>query len=58
MALKLVPYLIIAWTLAGIAYFRYLRAKSPAMLDAMGRVWEPDPGTGAVRPTESGTAER
>lgn len=53
---NLVPYLIIAWTLAGIGYFRYLRAQRPAMLDAMGRVWEPDPGAGGPQPTESGAA--
>ena len=33
---NLLPYLILAGTLAGIGYFRYLRANRPAMLDAMG----------------------
>lgn len=44
---NLVPYLIVAWTLAGIGYFLYLRSRKPEMIDAMGRVWEPDPGSGA-----------
>jgi amino acid transporter len=39
---NLVPYLILAWTLAGIGYFYYIRNKRTEMLDAMGRVWEPD----------------
>jgi amino acid transporter len=39
---SLVPYLIIAWTLGGIGYFFYIRSKRADMLDAMGRVWEPD----------------
>jgi hypothetical protein len=42
----LVADLTLAWTLAGIGYFRYLRANRPAMLDAIGRVWEPDLGAG------------
>jgi amino acid transporter len=39
---SLVPYLIVAWTLAGIGYFFYIRSQRTDMLDAMGRVWEPD----------------
>ena len=38
----LVPYLILAWTLGGIGYFFYIRSRRTDMLDAMGRVWEPD----------------
>ena len=38
----LVPYLILAWTLGGIGYFFYIRNRRTDMLDAMGRVWEPD----------------
>jgi amino acid transporter len=41
---NLVPYLILAWTLGGIGYFLYLARRRPAMVEAMGRVWEPDPG--------------
>ena len=40
---NLVPYLILAWTIGGIGYFWYLARKRPAMVEAMGRVWEPDP---------------
>jgi amino acid transporter len=39
---SLVPYLILAWTLGGIGYFFYIRNRRSDMLDAMGRVWEPD----------------
>jgi amino acid transporter len=39
---NLVPYLILAWTLGGICYFFYIRNRRSDMLDAMGRVWEPD----------------
>jgi amino acid transporter len=41
---NLVPYLILAWTIGGIGYFLYLARRRPAMVEAMGRVWEPDPG--------------
>jgi len=41
---NLVPYLILAWTIGGIGYFLYLTRRRPAMVEAMGRVWEPDPG--------------
>jgi hypothetical protein len=44
---NLVPYLIVAWTLGGIGYFWYLARRRPAMIEAMGRVWEPDPGPAA-----------
>jgi hypothetical protein len=37
-----VPYLILAWTIGGIGYFFYIRSRRTDMLDAMGRVWEPD----------------
>ncbi len=40
---NLVPYLILAWTLGGVAYFLYIRSRRTEMLDAMGRVWEPAP---------------
>jgi hypothetical protein len=40
---NLVPYLIVAWTLGGVAYFYYIRTRRTDMLDAMGRVWEPAP---------------
>jgi amino acid transporter len=39
---RIVPYLIVAWTIAGIVYFGYIRRRKTEMLDAMGRVWEPD----------------
>jgi hypothetical protein len=39
---NLVPYLILAWTIGGIGYFFYIRSRRTDMLDAMGRVWEPD----------------
>jgi len=51
---NLVPYLIVAWTLAGIGYFLYLRSRKPEMIDAMGRVWEPDPGPGAGETSQIG----
>jgi hypothetical protein len=38
---NLVPYLIVAWTIAGVSYFFYIRSHRTDMLDAMGRVWEP-----------------
>jgi amino acid transporter len=39
---RLVPYLLVAWLIIGIVYFRVLRRRSPQLVDAMGRVWEPD----------------
>jgi hypothetical protein len=39
---RLVPYLIVAWVIAGIGYFLFLARRRPAMVEAMGRVWEPD----------------
>ena len=47
---NLVPYLIVAWTVGGIGYFLYLASKRPAMVEAMGRVWEPDTGQAAASP--------
>jgi amino acid transporter len=47
---NLVPYLIVAWTIAGIGYFLYLARKRPALVEAMGRVWEPDTGQADVTP--------
>ena len=44
----LVPYLIVAWTVGGVGYFLSLASKRPAMVEAMGRVWEPDTGQAAV----------
>jgi amino acid transporter len=38
----LVPYLIVAWILGGVGYFLYLKSRKPALVEAMGRVWEPD----------------
>jgi amino acid transporter len=40
----LVPYLILAWTIGGLGYYYYIRNRRTDMLDAMGRVWEPDMG--------------
>ncbi len=40
----LVPYLIVVWIAAGAGYFLYLKSRKPAMVEAMGRVWEPDLG--------------
>jgi amino acid transporter len=42
---RLVPYLIVVWVLAGLVYFRVLRRRRPQLVDAMGRVWEPDATT-------------
>jgi amino acid transporter len=39
---NLVPYLIVLWILSGLVYYGYLRSKKPNLIDAMGRVWEPD----------------
>ncbi|HEV7907645.1 MAG TPA: APC family permease [Pseudonocardiaceae bacterium] len=38
---NLVPYLLLAWALLGIGYFAYVRRNKPAVVEAMGRVWEP-----------------
>jgi amino acid transporter len=45
---NLVPYLILAWTVGGVGYFLYLARRRPAMVEAMGRVWEPDTGPAAA----------
>jgi amino acid transporter len=47
----LVPYLIVAWTIVGVIYFRYIRSKRPHLVDAMGRVWEPDTSLGEPKHT-------
>jgi amino acid transporter len=39
---RLVPYLLLAWVIIGIIYFQILRRRDPQLVDAMGRVWEPD----------------
>lgn len=45
---NLVPYILLVWVMAGTGYFLYLRRKRPEMIDAMGRVWEPDDGIAAA----------
>jgi hypothetical protein len=32
------------WIAAGAGSFLYLKSRKPAMVEAMGRVWEPDLG--------------
>jgi hypothetical protein len=52
-----VPYLIVAWIIGGVGYFLYLKSRRPAMVEAMGRVWEPNPGradTAAATPAGTG----
>jgi amino acid transporter len=44
---NLVPYILVAWTLVGCGYFLYLRKTKPAVVEGMGRVWEPDPTDGS-----------
>jgi amino acid transporter len=39
---RLVPYLLVAWVMVGIVYFFVLRRRNPHLVNAMGRVWEPD----------------
>jgi amino acid transporter len=39
---NLVPYILVAWILVGCGYFLYLRKAKPAVIQRMGRVWEPD----------------
>jgi amino acid transporter len=43
---SLVPYLILLWIVSGVVYFRFIRAKRPQLIDAMGHVWEPDTSLG------------
>lgn len=56
----LVPYLIVAWIIGGVGYFLYLKSRKPAMVEAMGRVWEPDltpaDTTAATPPATAGEA--
>lgn len=40
---NLVPYILVAWMLVGAAYLAFLRAKRPALIEAMGRVFEDAP---------------
>lgn len=40
---NLVPYLIVAWMVIGTGYLRYLRARRPELITAMGRVFEEAP---------------
>lgn len=49
---RLVPYLIVIWVIAGIGYFLFLARRRPAMVEAMGRVWEPD-----TAPLDEGTRQ-
>jgi amino acid transporter len=44
---NLIPYIVLVWVVVGVLYFRHLRKNRPAMIEAMGRVWEPDNGTTA-----------
>lgn len=37
---NLVPYILVAWMILGAGYLMFLRAKRPALIDAMGRVFE------------------
>ena len=46
---SLVPYVLLLWVVAGVAYFLYMRKNHPERIEAMGRVWEPDVGQPAER---------
>ena len=39
---NLIPYIFFLWVVGGIGYFVFLRKNRPALIDAMGRIWEPD----------------
>jgi hypothetical protein len=43
---NLVPYVIVVWAISGVVYFQFIRNKRPHLIDAMGRVWEPDTSLG------------
>ena len=47
---NLVPYVIVVWALTGVVYFRFIRNRRPHLIDAMGRVWEPDTSLGEPKP--------
>jgi amino acid transporter len=40
---SLVPYLLVAWVIAGVGYFAVVRSRKPQVVAAMGRVWEGSP---------------
>jgi amino acid transporter len=44
--LSIVPYFLLGWALLGAGYFAYVRHNKPAVVEAMGRVWEPAPAAG------------
>jgi hypothetical protein len=52
---RLVPFLLVAWAIAGALYFRVLLRRRPAAVDAMGRVWEPDTETPETEPQHVGS---
>jgi amino acid transporter len=56
--LRLAPYLVVLWVLAGIAYFMVLRRRDPQLVDAMGRVWEPDMSADLVQADTARTETR
>jgi amino acid transporter len=39
---NLVPYIVVAWILGGVVFFRSLRSRAPERLEGMGRVWAED----------------
>jgi amino acid transporter len=51
---RLVPFLLVAWAIAGALYFRVLLRRRPEAVDAMGRVWEPDTETPETEPQHVG----
>jgi amino acid transporter len=53
---NLVPYIVVAWILAGIVFFRRLATQAPERLRGMGRVWADDEGAAEV-PAERSPAE-
>jgi amino acid transporter len=52
---NLVPYILLAWVLIGIGYFVHVRRHRPAVVEAMGRVWEAD---STPRPSEATGADQ
>jgi hypothetical protein len=57
---NLVPYIVVLWIVAGVAFFARLRSRSPETLERMGRVWgDPDAKTpDAVKPQRAGNVPR
>lgn len=53
--ISLVPPILVAWIVGGVAYFLYLRARAPQVLDGMGRVWG-DSGGGDEEPAGADTS--